>query len=75
VRRNIQAVIPGRSNRRIKIEHDRALYRERNQIERFIGRLKINCVTQTRHDQRAESLLSMVHIAAAGDWRKFIHAA
>ena len=27
--RCIQAVIPGRSNRRVKIEHDRALYKER----------------------------------------------
>lgn len=28
--RNIEAVIPGRSNRRVKIEHDRALYKQRN---------------------------------------------
>lgn len=38
--RNIQAVIPGRSNRRVKIEHDRTLYRQRNRIERMFGRLK-----------------------------------
>ena len=74
-RRNIQAVIPGRSNRRIKIEHDRALYRERNQIERFFGRLKINRAIATRYDQLAESFLSMVHIAAARYWLKFVHAA
>ena len=30
--RKIEAVIPGRSNRRVKIEHDRALYRQRNRI-------------------------------------------
>ncbi|RJF93440.1 transposase [Sphingomonas cavernae] len=40
--RNIKAVIPGRSNRRVKIEHDRALYRQRNRIERMFGHLKIN---------------------------------
>ncbi len=73
--RNIQAVIPGRSNRRIKIEHDRALYRERNHIERFFGRLKINRAIATRYDQLAESFLSMVHIAAARYWLKFVHAA
>ena len=64
-RRNIQAVIPGRSNRRIKGEHDQALYRERNQIERFFGRLKINRAIATRYEQLAKSFLSMVHIAAA----------
>ena len=74
-RRNIQAVIPGRSNRRIKIEHDRALYRERNHIERFFGRLKINRAIAARYDQLAESFLSMVHIAAARYWLKFVHAA
>ena len=74
-RRNIQAVIPGRSNRRIKIERERALYKKRNHIERFFGRLKINRAIATRYDQLAESFLSMVHIAAARYWLKFVHAA
>ncbi len=30
--RNIQPVIPGRSNRRVKIDHDKALYKQRNHI-------------------------------------------
>ena len=73
--RNIQPVIPGRLNRRIKIDHDRALYKQRNHIERFFGRLKINRAIATRYDQLAESFLSMVHIAAARYWLKFVHAA
>jgi transposase len=73
--RNIKAVIPGRSNRRVKIEYDRALYKERNQIERLFGRLKINRAIATRYDQLAESFLSMVHIASARYWLKFVHAA
>ncbi|WP_202392099.1 IS5 family transposase [Pontixanthobacter gangjinensis] len=73
--RNIEAVIPGRSNRRVKIEYDRTLYKERNQIERFFGRLKINRAIATRYDQLAESFLSMVHIASARYWLKFVHAA
>ena len=32
--RDIQAVILGRSNRRVKIEHDRALCKQRNRIEK-----------------------------------------
>lgn len=73
--RNIKPVIPGRANRRVKIDHDRELYRQRNQIERFFGRLKINRAIATRYDQLAESFLSMVHIAAARYCLKFVHAA
>ncbi|WP_426264708.1 transposase [Sphingomonas sp. PWP1-2] len=58
--RNIQPVIPGRSNRRIKIEHDRSLYKKRNHIERFFGRLKINPAIAIRYDQLAESFLSII---------------
>nr|WP_282440674.1 transposase [Brucella pituitosa] len=40
--RNIEPVIPGRANRRVKIEYDRTLYKQRKLIERMFGRLKIN---------------------------------
>jgi transposase len=61
----IAAVIPGRSNRRVKIEHDRALYKQRHRIERMFGHLKINRPIATRYDQLADSFMSMVHIATA----------
>jgi len=73
--RNIKAVIPGRSNRRVKIDHDRELYKQRNCIERMFGRLKINRSIATRYDQLANSFLGMVHIATARYWLKFVHAA
>ena len=73
--RKIEAVIPGRSNRRVKIEHDRALYKQRNRIERMFGHLKINRAIATRYDQLADSFLSMVHLASARYWLKFVHAA
>lgn len=73
--RKIEAVIPGRSNRRVKIEHDRALYKQRNRIERMFGHLKINRAIATRYDQLANSFLGMVHIATARYWLKFVHAA
>lgn len=41
-RRNIEPVIHGRSNRWVKIDHDRKLYKQRNRIERMFGHLKIN---------------------------------
>ena len=73
--RNIEAVIPGRSNRRVKIEHDRTLYKQRNRIERMFGHLKINRAIATRYDQLANSFLGMVHLATARYWLKFVHAA
>jgi len=72
---NIDPVIPGRANRRVKIEYDRTLYKQRNLIERMFGRLKINRAIATRYDQLAESFISMVHIATARYWLKFVHAA
>jgi len=74
-KRNIQAVIPGRSNRRMTIEYDRMLYKQRNRIERMFGRMKINRAIATRYDQLAASFMSMVHIATARYWLKFVHAA
>ena len=40
--RKVEAAIPYRSNRRTKIDHDRALYKQRNRIERMFGKLEIN---------------------------------
>nr|WP_230772502.1 IS5 family transposase [Sphingomonas sp. Leaf4] len=74
-KRNIEPVIPSRSNRRMKIEHDRVLYRQRNRIERMFGHLKINRAIATRYDQLASSFLGMVHLATAKYWLKFVHAA
>lgn len=73
--RGIEAVIPGRSNRKKPIIHDRILYKERNRIERMFGHLKINRAGATRYDQLAESFLSMIQIAAIRYLLKFVHAA
>jgi transposase len=74
-KRSIVPVIPGRSNRRVKIEYDRTLYKQRNRIERMFGHLKINRAIATRYDQLASSFLGMVHLASARYWLKFVHAA
>ncbi|WP_370521816.1 transposase [Novosphingobium sp. ERN07] len=67
--------MPGRSNSRVKIEHNRVLYKQRNRIERMFGHLKVNRAIATRYDQLANSFLGMVHIATARYWLKFVHAA
>jgi transposase len=74
-KRNIEPVIPGRSNRRMRVGHDRKLYKQRNRIERMFGHLKIHRAIATRYDQLASSFLGMVHLATARYWLKFVHAA
>lgn len=73
-KRRIEAVIPGRSSRRVKIEHDRTLYRQPNRIERIFGYLEINRAIATRYDQLASSFLGMIQLATARYWLKFVHA-
>ncbi|USI74603.1 transposase [Sphingomonas morindae] len=73
--RKIEAVIPGRSNRCVKIEHDRTPYKQRNRIKRIFGHLKINRAIASRYDQLASSFLGMVHLATARYWLEFVRAA
>jgi len=73
--RNIKAVIPPRSNRKTPIAWDKALYKERNLIERMFGRLKINRSIATRYDKLAESFLGMLHLAAIRIWIRYVHTA
>lgn len=72
---NIEPVVPGRLNRRVKIEYDRTLYRQRNRIERMFGHIKINRVIATRCDQLASSFVGMVHLATARYWLELVYAA
>ena len=73
--RKSKDVIPGRSNRRVKIDYDRTLYKQRNRIERMFDQLKINRAIATRYDELASSFLDMVHLATARYWLKFVHTA
>lgn len=62
-RRGIGAVIPAKRNRRRPARHDRALYRERNVVERCIGHLKEHRRIGTRHEKLAASYAAMVQVA------------
>lgn len=59
-----EPVIPGRSNRREPIEYDRHLYRERNVVERYFGRLKQYRRVATRYDKKAANYLGFVWLAS-----------
>jgi transposase len=73
VKRKVEPVIPGGSNRRVKVEYDLTLYKQRDRIERMFGHLKINRAIATRYDQLASSFLGIVHLATARYWLKFVH--
>jgi transposase len=59
-----QPCIPPRRNRTTPIEYDRHLYKERNGVERFFGRVKQYRRVATRYDKKAANFLGFVWLAA-----------
>lgn len=55
--------IPPRRNRTAVIDYDRHLYRERNGVERFFGRIKQYRRVATRYDKKARNFLGFVWVA------------
>ena len=66
--RGTQAVIPSRSNRKQPYNYDKALYKQRNIIERMFCRLKDFRRIATRYDKLARNFLAAVHLAASIYW-------
>jgi len=58
--RGIAACIPSRSNRKIAIPHDPALYRQRHKIEIMFGRLKDWRRIHIRYDRCAQAFFSPI---------------
>jgi transposase len=56
--------IPPRRNRTAVIEYDWHLYKERNVVERYFGRLKQYRRVATRYDKRAANFLGFVWVAS-----------
>lgn len=70
-RLRIRAVIPRRSDQRPSHRRhlfDRTLYRQRNRVERLIGRLKQYRRVATRYEKRAAHYLAMLTCAAILLW-------
>lgn len=63
-----QPVIPPRTNRLNPRTFDRHIYKSRNLIERFFGRIKQFRRIATRYDKLAKSFQSFVHLACAFVW-------
>lgn len=62
--RGAEAVIPPRSHLKDQREFDRHLYKERNQVERFINRIKQYRRVATRYEKTARNFLAFVQVAA-----------
>lgn len=65
-----QPVIPPRRHRRDQHVYDRVLYKERNQIERFIAKLKEFSPVATRYDKQLDAFLGFVKLAPSLLWLK-----
>lgn len=67
----IDAVIPLRTDQGHDLCFDRELYRERNKVERLVGRLKQWRRIATRYEKRAANYLAMLTLAAVTLWLTF----
>ena len=63
-----KAVIPSTLSRRQPIHYSKAIYRQRNLIERMFSRLKDFRRIATRYDKLARNFLAGVMIAATVVW-------
>ncbi len=63
-----EAVIPSRKNRKAPREHDVELYKDRNKVERFFGRIKHYRRVATRYEKTARNYLAMLHLVSAMVW-------
>ncbi|RKH41191.1 hypothetical protein D7Y23_33400 [Corallococcus sp. AB050B] len=64
----VRPVIPTRRDQRRLAHFDRQAYRQRNLVERLIGKLKRSRRVATRYDKRAVHFLSFVLLAAIRLW-------
>jgi len=68
--RAIKAVIPPKSNRKVKRDCDFALYAERNLVERFFNTIKHYRGIATRYEKTARNFLAGLHLVCELVWLK-----
>lgn len=67
-KRNITPCIPPKTNRKIQIDFDKVLYKQRHKIENMFGRIKDWRRIHTRYDRCAHTFMSAISIAATVIW-------
>lgn len=60
----IEPCIPGKKNRKIPIEYDKILYKQRHKIENAFGKIKDWRAIALRYHRHAHTFLSAITIAA-----------
>lgn len=69
-------VIPSKSNRKVPKEFNAELYKSRNLIERFFGRLKASFRRiATRYEKTSQNFMAMIKLAAVRLWCEFYESA
>ena len=69
-------VIPPKSNRKLPAAFDAEIYRERNKIERFFGRLKASFRRiATRYEKTSANFMAMIKLASVRQWCQFYESA
>jgi transposase len=63
--RGAVAVMPPKSNRKVVIEYDKAMYRWRHLVENYFAKLKEFRSVATRYDKTVESFSANINLAAA----------
>jgi transposase len=66
--KNCKVVIPPRKNRLILREYDQTLYKQRNRIERFFGKIKNMRRIATRYEKSAHSFLGFLYFLGSVIW-------
>ncbi len=61
-------VVPARSNKKLRRQYDRHLYRERHLIECFIGKIKHYRRIFTRFEKLSKNYLSFIHLVSSVIW-------
>ena len=66
--KGITPCIPGKKNRKVEIEYDKTLYKQRHKVENMFARLKDWRRIATRYDRCAHTFFSAICIAAIVIW-------
>ena len=63
-----KAVVPPKANRVVQRDYDKAVYKERNRVERFFQKIKNYRRIATRYERLAVTFLAMLHLVACVVW-------
>ena len=66
--RGTQAVIPSKRNRKVQLDCDHAIYKQRNVVERMFCRFKDWRRVATRYDRNIKTFMATIAIAATVIW-------